>query len=170
MSNTFAYELKVLDPRALNLNGEGTLPEYAHEGDSGFSLRCLEDFTVRSGERHLVKMGYAVALPVGKELQVRPRSGNAAKKGITVLNAPGTIDASYRGEIMVLVINHDAADQEFKAGDGVAQGVFADVYVGKHAIVEELSETVRGTGGFGSTGESGTLANNQVKLPFVRIV
>lgn len=156
MSNQFDYDLKVIDPRVLTFNGgEGTLPKYAHDGDSGFSLRCLDDVIIDPGQRVNVKIGYAIAIPVGKELQVRPRSGSARKKGITVLNTPGTVDASYRGEIEVTLINHDTDTQTFEAGDGVAQGVFADVYKGIPRVVDELPETSRGGAGFGSTGSAG---------------
>ena len=111
-----------------------------------------ESITLRPLERTIVKTGLFIALPVGYEAQVRPRSGLAAKKGITVLNAPGTIDADYRGEIGVILVNLSNEDFVVADGERVAQLVIAKHERAEWIEVEELSETSRGSGGFGSTG------------------
>jgi dUTP pyrophosphatase len=131
------------------------LPAYETVASAGMDLRAnLSDgLLLKSGERLLVPTGLFIALPEGYEAQIRPRSGLAFKHGITVLNSPGTIDADYRGEVKVLLINHGAEDFEIKDGERIAQMVIA-----AHARIEwnsvnELEETERGAGGFGSTGK-----------------
>ena len=135
-------------------HGEGlALPAYETEHAAGMDLRAAEDAILPPGGRALVATGFAIALPHGFEAQVRPRSGLAARHGVTVLNAPGTIDADYRGEIKVILINH--GDQAFaiKRGDRIAQMIVAPVTHATLVPVDgELSATARGTGGFGSTG------------------
>src|SRR5690606_28950961 len=111
-----------------------------------------ETLTIAPGARALVPTGMAIALPHGYEAQVRPRSGLAAKHGVTVLNAPGTIDADYRGEIKVILINHGDAPFEIRRGDRIAQMVVAPVTSVRFELREALDETQRGAGGFGSTG------------------
>jgi dUTP pyrophosphatase len=131
---------------------EAIIPSYAKPGDAGMDLHCVEDFVLDPHHRRLVRCGVACAIPYGWEGQCRPRSGNALKKGVTVLNAPGTIDSGYRGEMGVLLINHSAIPQPFKAGDRIAQLVISPV---AHATITEVSSlppSERGTGGFGSTG------------------
>lgn len=128
------------------------LPVYATAGAAGADLCCVEDFTLAPGRFKLVYTGLRIALPRGYEGQVRPRSGLAAKFGVTVLNAPGTIDSDYRGEIGVLLINHGDDVASFKAGDRVAQLVIATAAQYPLEAVLHLSDTVRGSGGFGSTG------------------
>lgn len=130
------------------------IPNYETEGAAGMDLRAnIEDaITLKPLERAIVKTGLFIALPVGFEAQVRPRSGLAAKKGITVLNAPGTVDADYRGEIGVILVN--LSNEEFVINDGER---IAQLIIAKHERinwkeVETLSETERGEGGFGSTG------------------
>ena len=132
------------------------LPERASSGASGFDLRaCVpEPLTVPPGGRVLVPTGIAVALPPGHEGQVRPRSGWALARGCTLLNAPGTIDADYRGEIGVIVINHGAEAVTIARGDRIAQLVVARVPAVELVPVEELPETERGAGGFGHTGRA----------------
>jgi dUTP pyrophosphatase len=136
-------------------SGEGLpLPSYATAGAAGLDLRAAQPFTLKPGERALVPTGLAIALPEGYEAQVRPRSGLAVKHGITVLNAPGTIDADYRGEIQVPLINHGEADFVIARGDRIAQMIIARVEQVELVEVESLDETARGTGGFGSSGRS----------------
>lgn len=139
-------------------HGEGLdLPEYATDASAGMDLRAAvpedEPVILEPGERTLVKTGIKIALPEGCEAQVRPRSGLALKRGVTVLNTPGTIDADYRGEIGVILINHGSEPFEIHRGDRVAQMIVA-----RHSRVEwmrkeELTETTRGIGGFGHTGK-----------------
>ncbi|TYP99832.1 dUTP pyrophosphatase [Tenacibaculum adriaticum] len=130
------------------------IPAYETEGSAGMDLRANidESFTLKPLERAIVKTGLFIALPKGFEAQVRPRSGLAAKKGITVLNSPGTVDADYRGEIGVILVN--LSNEEFVVNDGerVAQLVIAKHERINWQEVEVLNETERGTGGFGSTG------------------
>ena len=130
-------------------------PEYAKEGDSGFDLRSNEGGTLKPLERMLVSTGLYFELPDGYELQVRPRSGLAAKHGITVLNTPGTVDTGYRGEIKVILVNLSNETFTFEKGERIAQAVIASRVssdFGELIEVTEINETERGTGGFGSTG------------------
>jgi dUTP pyrophosphatase len=128
-------------------------PAYAHPGDAGADLRCREAFTLAPGERRLVGTGLAIALPEGYAAFVHPRSGLAARFGVTVLNAPGTVDAGYRGEIQVCLLNTDAQHPvAFAAGDRIAQLVVQQVTRVRFVAAEELPDSVRGFGGHGSTG------------------
>ena len=129
------------------------LPAYATAGSAGLDLRAADAFTLKPGERALVPTGIAIALPQGFEAQVRPRSGLAVKHGVTVLNAPGTIDADYRGEIKVPMINHGSDDFVIARGDRIAQMVIAPVTIAALTEVDRLEETERGSGGFGSSGQ-----------------
>ena len=134
-------------------HGEGlALPAYESEFAAGMDLRAAEDAILPPGGRALVATGFAIALPQGFEAQVRPRSGLAAKHGVTVLNAPGTIDADYRGEVKVILINHGVEAFAIKRGDRIAQMIVAPVTQVRLAEAASLSDTQRGTGGFGSTG------------------
>jgi dUTP pyrophosphatase len=130
------------------------LPHYETVASAGMDLRAnlSESRTLKPLERSIVGTGLFIELPIGYEAQVRPRSGLAAKKGITVLNAPGTIDADYRGEIGVILVNLSNEDFTIENGERIAQLVIAKHDRGEWIAVEELSETVRGEGGFGSTG------------------
>ena len=130
------------------------IPAYETEGSAGMDIRAnIENtITLKPLERTIVKTGLFIALPVGYEAQVRPRSGLAAKKGITVLNAPGTVDADYRGEIGVILINLSNEDFVINDGERIAQLVIAKHERVQWQEVEVLNETERGTGGFGSTG------------------
>ncbi|MBB3897489.1 dUTP diphosphatase [Roseococcus suduntuyensis] len=128
------------------------LPAYATEGAAGMDLLAARDLTLPPGGRALVPTGLAIALPEGYEMQVRPRSGLALKHGVTVLNAPGTVDADYRGEVGVILINTGDAPFAIARGDRIAQAVFAPVTRAGFEEVVVLPETRRGTGGFGSTG------------------
>lgn len=128
------------------------LPAYATGGAAGMDVLAAEDVTLAPASRHAVATGLAVAIPPGFEIQVRPRSGLALKHGITVPNTPGTIDSDYRGEVKVILINHGAEAFKVRRGDRIAQLVLAPVTRASWLKVEELDETHRGEGGFGSTG------------------
>lgn len=129
-----------------------TPPEYATQGAAGMDLRCLEDFSLEPMGRQIVKTGLRVAIPEGFEAQVRPRSGLAARHGITMVNSPGTIDSDYRGEIGVILINLGAERVEFSAGERIGQLIIAPVVRAQWQLVETLESSERGEGGFGSTG------------------
>src|SRR5690349_18916064 len=130
------------------------LPAYATAQSAGLDLMAAlqGEITLAPGERRLIPTGLAIALPAGFEAQVRPRSGLALKHGVTVLNSPGTIDADYRGEVQVLLINHGQAPFVIRRGDRIAQMVVAPVTQIAWKTVERLDETERGSGGYGSTG------------------
>jgi dUTP pyrophosphatase len=134
-------------------HGEGLdLPRYATDGAAGMDVLSAEEVTLAPGERHAVATGLAVAIPPGYEIQVRPRSGLALKHGIGVPNTPGTIDSDYRGELKVILINHGVEPFPIHRGDRIAQLVLAPVTLAEWDEVDELDETTRGAGGFGSTG------------------
>lgn len=128
------------------------LPKRAHRGDAGVDLHSAEDLVIAPGERALVKTGVALALPLGTVGLIHPRSGLAAKHGLTIVNAPGTVDADYRGELMVCLLNTDK-DTPFEVTRGmrIAQLVVQRVELPEFVEVDELDETVRGAGGYGST-------------------
>lgn len=139
-------------------SGEGLpLPEYATAGAAGADLHAAltEPFTLKSGERALVPTGFALAIPDGWEGQIRPRSGLALKHGVTTLNAPGTIDSDYRGEVGVILINLGAEPFTVQRGDRIAQIVFAPAPAVAFKEVSALNETARMKAGFGSTGGTG---------------
>jgi dUTP pyrophosphatase len=136
-------------------HGEGLpLPAYATAHAAGMDVVSAEDALLHPGERQAVATGFAIAIPEGFEVQVRPRSGLALKHGITCLNTPGTIDADYRGEVKVILANLGSEAFEIRRGDRIAQLVPARVRHAAFAEVAELDETVRGAGGFGSTGRT----------------
>lgn len=130
------------------------LPEYATAGAAGMDIRAdiENEITLQPLERTLVPTGIFIEVPEGYEAQIRPRSGLAAKQGITCLNTPGTIDSDYRGEIKVILINLSNTPQQINNGDRIAQMVFAKVEQARFFEVQQLEETKRGTGGFGHTG------------------
>lgn len=137
----------------LTVASEEFLPTYAHPGDAGADLRSTEDGVIAPGERRMFKTGVSIALPEGYVALVHPRSGLAAKHGITVLNAPGTVDAGYRGEIAVTLLNTDLNNAfEVKRGDRIAQLVIQQFEMVDFVVVEKLPESHRGTDAFGSTG------------------
>jgi len=131
------------------------IPEYATTHSAGMDIRASLDATVilKPLERKLIPTGLFIELPEGFEAQIRPRSGLAIKKGITVLNSPGTIDADYRGEICVILINLSSEDFEINDGDRICQMVIASYARAEWSEVDELGETERGAGGFGHTGK-----------------
>jgi len=129
------------------------LPSYAHPGDAGADLVTTVDVTLRPGERMLVPTGIALALPPDLAAFVHPRSGLALRHGLSIVNAPGTIDSGYRGEIKVLLVNHDQReDVTLKRGDRIAQLVVQKVESITFREVDQLTDSVRGAGGYGSTG------------------
>lgn len=130
----------------------GLEPSYAHAGDAGADLRAAADVRIAANKFVTVPTGVAIALPHGYVALVHPRSGLAAKHGITVLNAPGTVDAGYRGEIAVTLINHSEIDYEVKKGDRIAQLVIQEVAEVEFVTVEALPDSMRGNAGFGSSG------------------
>ena len=143
-----------LQVRVVNKGGQ-PLPAYETAQSAGMDLRAAldEDLVLGPGERGLVPTGLYLEIPPGYEAQVRPRSGLALKRGLTVLNAPGTIDADYRGEVGVILVNLSLEEERIEPGDRIAQLLFAPVLQGELIEVATLEETERGSGGFGSTGE-----------------
>lgn len=149
-------ELPDLDVVVHRLDPDLPLPAYAHPGDAGADLRTTVDLTLAPGERALVPTGIAIALPDGYVALVHPRSGLAARHGLSIVNTPGTVDAGYRGEIKVMLINHDPAEPvELRRGDRIAQLVIQRFERASFTEVEALPESVRGAGGYGSTGGFG---------------
>jgi dUTP pyrophosphatase len=145
--STYAIDIKVK-----KLHPDARLPFYASDGAAGADLYALENFVVPAESRTMARTGIAVEIPLGFEIQVRPRSGLAAKEGITVLNSPGTIDSDYRGEICVILHNTSPWAVNFQKGDRIAQIVVAPVFTAVFTESDRLGETTRGEGGFGSTG------------------
>lgn len=133
---------------------KGDLPSYESEWASGFDVRAQlsEPLTLNPGQRSLVPTGLAFEIPQGYEIQARPRSGLAIKKGLTLVNTPGTIDADYRGEVKIILINLGAEPVTIEQGERIAQLVLCPVYQARLIEVDHISETKRGAGGFGSTG------------------
>lgn len=132
---------------------DAQLPQYKTSGSAGMDLCTVERFMLRPGESKLIDTGLSMELPPGYEAQIRPRSGLALKHGITVLNSPGTIDSDYRGPVKVMLINHGPYVRTFMCPDRIAQMVIAKVSAVQAEWVEELTDTERGEGGFGSTGK-----------------
>ena len=145
-----------LQIQVVRLDPDLPVPAYAHPGDAGADLLAAVDVTLAPGERGLVPTGIALALPDGYVALVHPRSGLAARHGLSIVNAPGTIDAGYRGEIKVLLINHDPHERiELRRGDRIAQLVIQRFERAGFVEVDVLPESVRGAGGYGSTGGFG---------------
>lgn len=143
------------------LHSDAVIPKYATPGASAFDLVAIDSLTIGPGETKLVKTGLAMEIPFGFELQVRPRSGMSLKTSLQVANSPGTVDSDYRGEICVIIKNtavaltpehFDSQTYLIKKGDRIAQGAVCAVNQAEFELVESLSETDRGTGGFGSSG------------------
>jgi dUTP pyrophosphatase len=128
------------------------LPRYETDGSAGMDLRADEPFSLAPGERRLVPTGLAVEVPPGHEGSVRPRSGLAVKHGVGMVNAPGTVDSDYRGELAVVLVNHGHEPVAFARGDRIAQLVIAPVVRATLELADALTDTDRGQGGFGSTG------------------
>ncbi|MBV5257723.1 dUTP diphosphatase [Synechococcus moorigangaii CMS01] len=138
--------------RLLKLHPKAIIPRYQHEGDSGVDLHAIEAVAIAPHKTALIKTGLAAEIPIGTELQIRPRSGLALKQSVTVLNSPGTIDANYRGEIGVILINHSDTIFQVEVGMRIAQMVMVPVMRLDITVVDKISDTNRGRGGFGSTG------------------
>lgn len=150
MATPRTHDIEVL---LLRLDPDLPAPSYAHPGDAGVDLYCAVDFSLAPGQRQLVPTGVAIALPDGYAAFVHPRSGLSVRHGIGMVNAPGTIDAAFRGEIKVNLINHDRSlPVSLKRGDRIAQLVVQQVARAQFAEVSALPGTQRGEGGFGSTG------------------
>jgi dUTP pyrophosphatase len=131
---------------------EAKIPKLEHAGDSGVDLFSVEETILKPGERKIIKTGLSMAIPEGYEGQIRPKSGLSANFGISVLNTPGTIDSCYRGEVCEILVNHSEKEFVVEKGKKIAQMVFQKVEKPEFHITEELDETTRGKGGFGSTG------------------
>jgi dUTP pyrophosphatase len=140
------------------------LPSYAHPGDAGADLHAAEEVELAPGARAAVRTGVALAIPDGYVGLVHPRSGLAARLGVTVLNAPGTVDAGYRGEILVILVNHDRTEPvKISRGDRIAQLVVQRVERARFQVVDDLDDTARGAGGHGSTGGHQALPAQQMQ-------
>lgn len=136
------------------LADDAIVPHYAHPGDAGLDLFAVQDVELAPGASRIVKTGISIELPAGTEAQVRPRSGLAAKHAVTVLNTPGTIDEGYRGEVGVILINHGRDSFRIETGMKIAQMLVKPVIAVSVEEVGALSDTRRGAGGFGSTGDT----------------
>ncbi len=134
------------------INDDAVIPEYQTEGSAGFDFHSTEDVIIDRNCTVLVKTGLAVEVPEGYEMQIRPRSGLALDKQLTVLNSPGTVDSDYRGEVGIILHNAGNRAQQIEIGDRIAQGIISPVEQVKFEEVDELTETERAEGGFGSTG------------------
>lgn len=134
------------------IHQQAVIPKYHSDGAAGFDLHACESCVIKANKIGLIKTGLTMAIEEGFELQIRPRSGLAFQNSISVLNAPGTIDSDYRGEIGVILINHSEVDFTICAGDRIAQGVVAQVFQAHFEECVELDVTQRGAKGFGSTG------------------
>lgn len=134
------------------LHPDAVVPKYATPGAAGFDFVAIETVTIKAGETRLIKTGLSFAIPIGYEIQVRPRSGLSLKTKLRVSNSPGTVDSDYRGEVCVIIENTGDSDVLIQAGDRVAQGVLCPVYQAEFDVVDELDETERGINGMGSTG------------------
>lgn len=156
ISNKKSLKMTVLKIKKLENGLDLPLPKYETKGSAGMDLLAAIDevLIIKPGQTALVKTGIAIAVEEGYEAQVRPRSGLALKKGITVLNSPGTVDSDYRGEVCAILINHSQVDFEITRGMRIAQMVIAACVQADISVVEDLDETARGAGGFGSTGTS----------------
>ena len=141
-----------MELKILKLNPSAVVPHYAHAGDAGLDLFAVEETEILPGETKLIKTGIAIALPPGTEAQIRPRSGLALKHSITVLNSPGTVDAGYRGEVAIILINHGKKAFHIVPGMKAAQMVVTSIIQPKVTVVKELDNTSRDIKGFGSTG------------------
>lgn len=147
-----SYKVKAPHVRFIRAHPDACLPEYGTAEAAGADVRAVEGEIISPGERRLVRTGLLCVIPKGWELQVRPRSGMALARGITVLNAPGTIDSDYAGELGVILINTGNETFYIEPGDRIAQIVVAPVYQAVFGWTNEARETDRGEGGFGSTG------------------
>ena len=144
----------MLSVKVLRLHDRAKLPQYQHKNDAGMDVTAVDNHVINVGDRRLIPTGLAFEIPEYCMIDVRPRSGLALKKGITVLNSPGTIDSNYRGELAVILINHGDEPFVIHAGDRIAQIVFSPFYTATLIESDLLEDSDRGSGGFGSTGVS----------------
>ena len=142
----------MIDIKVKKLASNAEMPKYHSAGASGFDFHSIESVIINPSEIVAVKTGLAFEIPNGYEIQIRPRSGLALSYGIGVLNSPGTIDSDYRGEVIVILFNFSKESFSIKQGDRVAQGVFCKIYHANLTFSETIDSTIRGSGGFGSTG------------------
>ena len=143
----------VVDVKLEKVHSKAIIPTYAHTDDACCDLYTVENYVIPPGQKRLMRTGIAIEIPTGYEVQIRPRSGLAVKQGLTVLNAPGTVDAQYRNEVMVLAINLGHKKALIREGDRIAQMCIKPVYKMEFTEVDKLSESDRGLGGWGSTGK-----------------
>ena len=163
---TEPHRLEPLEVPVVRLDPGLPLPAYAHPGDAGADLVTAVDVVLQPGERVVVPTGLALALPEGYVALVHPRSGLAARHGLSIVNTPGTVDAGYRGEIKVLLVNHDPREPvDLRRGDRIAQLVVQRFETARFVEVEVLPESVRGDGGYGSTGVSSRVPDSQAETP-----
>ena len=142
----------MLKVKIKKINDNAIIPKYAHKGDAGADLHSTEDYLLKPGERILVSTGIKIAIPQGYEAQIRPKSGLALNQGISIVNTPGTIDCEYRGEVGVIAINLGKEDFKIEKGKKIAQMIFNKIEEAEFEEVDELDNTKRSEGGFGSTG------------------
>ena len=142
-----------IDVKIEKVSSKAIIPTYAHDDDACCDIHTIEDYIIGVGQKRLLRTGIAIEIPTGYEVQIRPRSGLALKQGLTVLNGPGTIDAQYRNEVMVLVVNLGHKKVQIREGDRVAQMCIKPVYTMNFTEVDNLSDSDRGQGGWGSTGK-----------------
>tara|TARA_Y100000310_G_scaffold307370_1_gene349399 strand:- start:5940 stop:6392 length:453 start_codon:yes stop_codon:yes gene_type:complete len=143
----------MIEIKVRKLKEHAILPRYEHPGeDAGMDFFSCEDYELEPGKRCFISTGIQLEFPRGYELQIRPRSGLALKKGISIVNSPGTVDAGYRGEIGIILINHGEEIFQVKKGDKVAQGILNEIIYGEIIEAEKLSESERGERGYGSSG------------------
>ena len=145
---------ELINVKVQRIDENAILPTYAHPIDAGADVYAIEDTVIHCKETKIVRTGLKVAIPAGYEIQIRPRSGISLKTGLRIANAPGTIDAGYRGEVGIIIENTGLSSYEIKTGDKIAQMVIMPVPMIKWELVSELDSTERGEGGFGSTGKS----------------
>jgi dUTP pyrophosphatase len=141
-----------MELKIMKIHSNAVIPKYAHEGDSGMDLFSIEETIIKPNEIKLIGTGIKTEIPLGYEIQIRPKSGLAANHGITVLNTPGTIDAGYRGEIKVILINHSEKEFLIEKQSKIAQMILKKVEQAEIIEVKEINETTRNDRGFGSTG------------------
>ena len=144
--------MDIVNVKVVQLNQDAELPEYKTMGSSGFDLRSIEEWLLAPGETHILKTGLAFEIPLGYEMQIRPRSGLSSKTKVRVPNTPGTVDSDYRGEVGIILENIGDTPITINKGDRIAQGVIQRVEKANFIAVKNLSDTERGDGGYGSTG------------------
>ena len=148
-----AGQANIVDVKITKVDKDAIIPTYSHDDDACCDLHIVEDYVIRPGQRLLLRTGIAIEIPTGYEVQIRPRSGLALKQGLTLVNAPGTVDAQYRNEVKLLIINLGENTVTLLKGDRCAQMCIKPVYKMNFQEVDTLSDSERGLGGWGSTGK-----------------